>query len=135
MPIKGGMAVKTRLPNPQHEGADHGSFHRLLRHRGWRRVPGVDLVGVARTAQGASVLIHAQLATDLDDTDLVHESMSQDNDFTFFGDRAKTRQSCRWGVFGGYIVEAMPLVEAVPLQGPHFAAEKVNVRTLHAERQ
>jgi hypothetical protein len=97
--------------------------------------PVYDLVGVARTAEAASVLIRDQLATDLDDTDLVHEGMSPDNNFTFFGDRAKTRQSCQWGVFGGYIVETMPLIEAMPLQGPHFAAEKVNVRTLHAERQ
>jgi hypothetical protein len=95
--------------------------------------PVYDLVGVARTTHAASFLIREQHNDDLDDTDLVHESMSADNNFTFFGDRVKTKQSCRWGVFGGYIVEAVPLIEAAPLQGPHF--EKANVRTLHAERQ
>ena len=64
-----------------------------------------DLVGIARTAHGASVIVRDQFDEADAERDLVHESMSPDNNFIFFGDRAKTRQSCPWGVFGGYIVE------------------------------
>src|SRR5437588_5751151 len=64
-----------------------------------------DLVGIARTAHGASVIVRDQFDEADAERDLVHASMSADNNFTFFGDRAKTRQSCRWGDFGGYVVE------------------------------
>ena len=94
-----------------------------------------DLQGIAKTPQAASAFVRDQFDDADAERDLVHDSMNRTNNFTFHGPRDKTRPYCGFGAFGGYIVEAMPLIDAVPPQGPHFAVEKVNVRTVHAKRQ
>jgi hypothetical protein len=68
-----------------------------------------DLCGVAMTKHGASVIVREQLEDAGAGNDPVHPSMSADNNYTFFGDRAKTRQTCPWGVFGDFIIEPTEL--------------------------
>jgi hypothetical protein len=94
-----------------------------------------DLVGIARTPEAAAAFIREQFDDADSKRDLVHDGMTPDNDFTFYGPRDKTRQQCGYGLFGGYVVEAVPLFDVVSLKGPHFTVEKSNVRTLHAQRQ
>jgi hypothetical protein len=52
--------------------------------------------------------------------------MTAANNFTFFGNRSKTRQDCEYGVFGGYIAEKVQV---------HGSIGKPDVRTIHAQRQ
>jgi hypothetical protein len=66
-----------------------------------------DLIAIAETAYAASKIIWDQLEDADFERDLVHESMNVENSFTFFGARDKTKRSCRWGTFGGYVVEML----------------------------
>jgi hypothetical protein len=64
-----------------------------------------DLLGVAKTALGASVIINDQFDDREARHDLIHVGMSADNNYSFFGPRENTRPKCNRGEFGGYIVE------------------------------
>jgi hypothetical protein len=95
-----------------------------------------DLVAIAKSPQAADVWVRNNFDDADSAPDLVHASMNLVNQFTYHGPRNKTRPQCGYGLFGGYVVEAMPLFDVAGLKGPHFTLEKNNnVRTLHAQQQ
>ncbi len=73
--------------------------------------PAFELLGVCRSLESARAFAQKQVGEDnkiLED--LVHSSMAKENHYTFVGKRDDCRAGCKYGDFGGFVIEETPLL-------------------------